>query len=87
MNEFDADEKFDHDFDEDFDELQPCLGNDDSDDDYSLESLSSQEQFYEQWAGEKFLLRVYLHRCCRFLLSRFRPVKPADNTSDDELPF
>jgi hypothetical protein len=58
MNEFDADENFEHDFDENCDELQLCLSGDDSDGDYSLERLSSQDQFYGQWAGEKFLLRV-----------------------------
>ena len=87
MDEFNGDENSDHDFDENSDELRRCLSDDDSVDDYPLEGISSQNKFYGRWAAEKFLLRVYLHRCCRFLLSRFRPVKPADNTSDDKPPF
>jgi hypothetical protein len=80
MNEYELDENSD--------ESQLCLSDDCSDDDYSLESrIASQNQYYGRWAAEKWLLRVYLRRCCRFLRSKFRPVKPVNSTSDDELPF
>jgi hypothetical protein len=79
MNEYELDENSD--------ESQLCLSDDCSDDDYSLEyRIASQNQYYGRWAVEKWLLRLYLHRCCRFLLSRFTTVKPVANTSD-ELPF
>ena len=80
MNEYELDENSD--------ESQLCLSDDCSDDDYSLESrIASQNQYYGRWAAEKWLLGVYLRRCCRFLRSKFRPVKPVNSTSDDELPF
>ena len=79
MNEYELDENSD--------ESQLCLSDDYSDDDYSLEyRIASQNQYYGRWAAEKWLLRLYLYRCCRFLLSRFTTVKPVANTSD-ELPF
>jgi hypothetical protein len=79
MNEYELDENSD--------ESQLCLSDDYSDDDYSLECrIASQNQYYGRWAAEKWLLRLYLYRCCRFLRSRFRPVKRAENASD-ELPF
>jgi len=77
-----------YELDEDSDVSQTCRSDEDSEDDYSLElRIASQNQYYGRWAAEKWLLRVYLRRCCRFLLSRFRPVKPVSSTSDDELPF
>jgi hypothetical protein len=58
------------------------------DDDFSLESkIASQNQYYGRWAAEKWLLRVYLRRCCGLLLSIFRRGKPVNSTSNDELPF
>jgi len=72
---------------ENSDESQLCPSDDYSDDDYSLEYRTySQSQYYGRWAAEKWLLRLYLYRCCRFLLWSFRPEKPAENTSN-ELPF
>jgi len=80
MNEYDLDESAEV--------SQPCPSDEYSDDDYSLDSrIASQNQHYGRWAAEKWLLRVYLRRCCRFLVSRFRSVKPVNRTSDDELPF
>jgi len=80
MNEYELDENSD--------ESQLCLSDDYSDDDYSLECrIASQNQYYGRWAAEKWLLRVYLRRCCRFLRSRFSPAKPVNSISDDELPF
>ena len=59
-----------------------------SEDEYSLDSrIASQNQYCRRWAAEKWLLRVYLRRCYRFLLSRFRQVKPTNSSCDDELPF
>jgi hypothetical protein len=59
-----------------------------SEDDYSLDCrIASQNQYSGRWAAEKWLLRVYLRRCCRFLLSSFRQVKPTNSSCDDELPF
>jgi hypothetical protein len=88
MNEYKADENYDYEADENFDELRPSSSDEYSDDDYSLESrIAAQNQFYGRWAAEKWILRVYLRRCYRSLLSRVRPVKPVDSTSDDELPF
>jgi hypothetical protein len=72
---------------ENSDESQLCPSDDYSDDDYSLECRTdSQSQYYRRWAAEKWLLRLYLHRCRRFLRWSFRPEKPAANTSD-EPPF
>lgn len=80
MNEYKADENSDQSRSYSSDEF--------SDEDYSLESkIATQNQFYGRWAAEKWLLRVYLRRCYRFLLSKVRPVKPVDSNSDDELPF
>ena len=78
----------DYELDENSDVSQHCPSDQYSEDDFSLDSrIASQNQYYGWWAAEKWLLRVYLRRCCRFLLSRFRPVKPVNSTSDDELPF
>jgi len=72
---------------ENSDKSQLCPSDDYSDDDYSLECRTdSRSQYYGRWAAEKWLLRLYLYRCCRFLRWSFRPEKPAENTSD-ELPF
>ena len=80
MNEYELDENSDV--------SQHCPSDQYSEDDFSLDSrIASQNQYYGWWAAEKWLLRVYLRRCCRFLLSRFRPVKPVNSTSDDKLPF
>ena len=77
-----------YELDENSDASQPCPSDEYSEDDFSLDSrIASQKQFYGRWAAEKWLLRVYLRRCCRFLLSRFRPVKPVNSASDDEPPF
>ena len=77
-----------HELDENFDVSQRCRGDEYSEDDNSLDfMIASQNQYYGRWAAEKWLLRVYLRRCCRFLLSRLRPVKPVNSTSGDELPF
>jgi len=58
------------------------------DEDFSLDSrAASQDQYCGRLAAEKWLLRVYLRRCCRFLLSWFPPAKPGHSTSDDNLPF
>lgn len=79
MNEYELDDNSDE------SPLYPSY--DYSDDDYSLECrISSQSQYYGPGAAEKWLLRLYLYRCCRFLGSKFRPEKPAANSSD-ELPF
>jgi hypothetical protein len=79
MNEYELDQNSD--------ESQPCPSDDYSDDDYNLERrIASQSQYYGRWAPEKWLLRLYLYRCCRFLRLKFRPEKPTENTSD-ELPF
>jgi hypothetical protein len=80
MNEYDLDESSEV--------SQPCPSDEYSDDDYSLDSrIASQNQYYGPWAAEKWLLRVYLRRCCRFLRSKFRPAKQVNSASDDELPF
>ena len=77
-----------YELDENSDVLQACPSDEYSEDDYSLDSrIASQNQYYGRWATEKWLLRVYLRRCRRFLLSSFRPVKPAESSCDDELPF
>ena len=73
--------------DENSDVSQPCPSDEHSDDDSLDSRIASQNQYYGRWAAEKWLLRVYLRRCCRFLLSRVRLVKPVNGTSDDELPF
>jgi hypothetical protein len=80
MNEHELDDRFD---------LSQLPPNDDySDDDYSLDSrIAFRNQYYGRWAAEKWLLRVYLRRCHRFLLSRIRPMKLASSSFDDELPF
>jgi hypothetical protein len=78
MNEYELDENSNAQF---------CPSDDNSDNNYSLECrIASQSQYYGRWAAEKWLLRLYFYRCCRFLRSRFRPEKPVDNTPD-ELPF
>ena len=80
MNEYELDENSDV--------SQPCPSDEDGEDDYSMDSrIASHNQYYGRWAAEKWLLRVYLRRCWRFLLSRFRPVKQVNSTSDDEPPF
>jgi hypothetical protein len=77
-----------YEFDEDSDASQPRPSDEYSEDDFSLDSrIASQKQYYGWGAAEKWLLRVYLRRCCHFLLSRFRPNKLVNDTSDDELPF
>ena len=76
-----------YELDENSDEYQLCPSDDYSDSNYSLECrIASQSQYYGRWAAETWLLRLYFYRCSRFLRSRFRPEKPADNTAD-ELPF
>jgi hypothetical protein len=76
-----------YELDENSDVSQPCPSNEHSDD-HSLDSrIASQNQYYGRWAAEKWLLRVYLRRCCRFLRSKFRPAKQVNSTSDVELPF
>jgi hypothetical protein len=88
MNEYKTDENYGYEADENSDQSRPYSSDEFSDDDYSLDSrIASQNQYYGRWAAEKWLLRVYLRRCCRFLRSRFRPVKPVNSISDDELPF
>ena len=73
---------------ENSDVSQPCPSDEHSEDDFSLDSkIASQNQYYGRGAAEKWLLRVYLRRCCRFLRSKFRPAKQVNGTSDDELPF
>jgi hypothetical protein len=81
MNEYELDEEYDA--------SQPCPSDEYSeDDDFSLDSrIALQNQYRGRWAAEKWLLRVYLRRCCRSLLSGFRPNKPVNSVSDDELPF
>jgi hypothetical protein len=80
MNEYELDENSDA--------SQACPSDEYSDDDDSLDSkIASQNHYYGRWAAEKWLLRVYLRRCCRFLLTRVRPVKSVNSTSDDEPPF
>jgi hypothetical protein len=80
MNEYELDENSDV--------SQPFPSDQYSEDDFSLDSgVASQNQYCGRWAAEKWLLRVYLRRCWRFLLSWFRPVKPVNSTSDDEPPF
>jgi hypothetical protein len=81
MNEYELDENSDM--------SQPCPRDEYSEDDgFSLDSrIASQNLYYGRWAAEKWILRVYLRRCCRFLLSSFRPVRPVNSISDDELPF
>jgi hypothetical protein len=79
MNEYELDENSD---------VSQACPSDEHSDDGSLDSrIASQNQYYGRWAAEKWLLRVYLRRFCRFLLSRFRPVKPVNSASDDEPPF
>ena len=70
--------------DESSDVSQPFPSDEQSDDDLDSR-IAAQNQFYGRWAVEKWLLRVYLRRCRRFLRSRFRPVKPANSTADDDL--
>ena len=80
MNEYELDENSDV--------SQPCPSDQYSEDDFSLDSgVASQNQYCGRWAAEKWLLRVYLRRYCRFLLSKLRTAKPANSISDDELPF
>src|ERR1035438_84059 len=80
------DQMNEHEVEENSDVPQRCPSDKQSDD-YSLDSkMASQNQYYGRWAAEKWLLRVYLRRCCRFLLSRVRTVKTVD-TSGDKLPF
>jgi hypothetical protein len=80
MNEYELDENSDV--------SQPGPSEEYSEDDYSLDSrIASQNRYCGRWATEKWLLRVYLRRCCRFLMSRLSPVKPVDSRSNDELPF
>jgi hypothetical protein len=77
-----------YELDEDSDASQPCPSEEYSENDFSLDSrIAAQNQYWGRWAAEKWLLGVYLRRCCRFLQSNFRPVKPVNSTSDDELPF
>ena len=67
---------------------QPYPRDEYSEDDFSLDSrIASQDQYYGRGAAEKWLLRVYLRRCCGLLLSIFRRGKPVNSTSNDELPF
>ena len=67
---------------------QPCPSDEYGEDDSSLDSrIASQNQYYGRWAAEKWLLRVYLRRCCGLLLSIFRRGKPVNSTSNEELPF
>ena len=57
-----------------------------SEDSEDLDSrIAAQKQYYRRWAAERWLLCVYLRRCHRFLRSGFRPVKPVNNSADDEL--
>ena len=80
MNEFELDENSNV--------AQSCPSDVYSEDDYNLDSrIASQNQYCGRWAAEKWLLRVYLRRCCRFLLSSFKQVKPTNSSCDDELPF
>ena len=73
--------------DENSDVSQPCPSDEHSDDDSLDSRIASQNQYYGRWAAEKWLLRVYLRRCCRFLRSKFSPAKQVNSTPDDELPF
>jgi hypothetical protein len=87
MNEYEADENFDYEIDDNPDVSLPCPSDQHSDDDHSLESrIAWQSPYYGRRAAEKWLLRLYLYRCCRFLRLKLRPEKPTENTSD-ELPF
>jgi hypothetical protein len=64
----------------------PCLCDEYGEDEYSMDSrIALQNQYSGLWAAEKWLLRVYLRRCCRFLLTKLRPVRPVNSNSDDEL--
>jgi hypothetical protein len=86
MNEYEADENFDYEIDDNAGGSPPCASDEYSDDDSVELKIDSQSQYYGRWAAEKWLVRLYFCRCRRLLLSRFRPVKPTENTSD-ELPF
>lgn len=76
-----------YELDENPDVSQPCPSDEYSDDDSLDSRIASQNQYYGRWAIEKWLLRVYVRRCCRFLRSKFRQAKQVDSTSDDGLPF
>jgi len=86
MNGHEVDENFDYGIDDNAVDSPLCPGDECSDDDSMEFRIASQNQYYGRWAAEKWLLRLYLYRCYRFLRSRFRPGKLAENTSD-ELPF
>jgi hypothetical protein len=78
----------DYELDENSGLSQPRQSVEYSEDDFTLDSrIASQNQYYGCGAAEKWLFRVYLRRCCRFLLSKLGPVKPVNNTPDDDLPF
>jgi hypothetical protein len=76
-----------YELDENSDVSKACPSNEHSDDDSLDSRIASQNQYYGRWAVEKWLLRVYLRRCCRFLRSKFRAAKHVNSTSDDEPPF
>jgi hypothetical protein len=86
MNKYEADENFDYEIDDNADALPLCPSDEYRDDDSVEFRINSQNQYHGRWAAEKWLLRLYFYRCHRFLLSRFRPLKPTETTSD-ELPF
>ena len=76
-----------YELDENSEVSQPYPSDEHSDDDSLDFRIASQNQYYGRWAAEKWLLRVYLRRCCRFLRSKFSPAKQVNSTPDDELPF
>ena len=86
MNEYEADENFDYEIDDNAGGSPPCASDEYSDDDSVELRIDSQSQYYGRWAAEKWLLRLYFFPMPPPSMSRFRPVKRTENTSD-ELPF
>jgi hypothetical protein len=86
MNEYEADENFDYEIDDNAGASPLCPSNEYSDDDSVEFRIDSHNQYYGRWAAEKWLLRLYFFPMPPPSMSRFRPVKRTENTSD-ELPF
>jgi hypothetical protein len=58
-----------------------------NDDAYWLEiAIAARRKYSARWAAERWILRRYLRRFGRVLLSRFKPAKSAKSPTD-ELPF
>ena len=76
MNEYEVDEN------SDVPHSSPSDEHSDGDLDYRV---AIQNQYCGRWAAEKWLIRVYLRRCRRFLRWRFRPGKPTNSSPDRDL--